>query len=157
MCCREPRCVPPLPPPPRYPLFLTGTIYELCRPGGKPALQRSNYTGYKKVHGLKFQLICFPDGIMGPLWGPFCCRFHDTSILEESGLLELLRAHFKLEGDALIHAGRALYFSLFGDSGYVLSASPACLHGAGRVCSYNGCAAFCMYVRTQGTRIVTYS
>jgi hypothetical protein len=73
-------------------------------------MQRSVYTGYMKVHGFK--------ALVGR--GPFCCRFYDTSILDESGILDLLRTHFILEGATLVNAGRALFFSLFGYSGGML-------------------------------------
>jgi hypothetical protein len=42
--------------------FIDGTIRPICRPSTVP--QRPFYTGFKKVHGFKFQGISYPDGIL---------------------------------------------------------------------------------------------
>jgi hypothetical protein len=67
---------------------------------------------------MKWQLLSYPDGIMGLLSGPFSCVLHDSTILHQSGLEDILRTHFRL--DAATLAGGfdlALFFSVFGDPG----------------------------------------
>ena len=47
--------------------FIDGTVRPLCRPG---RMQRVLYNGHKKVHGLKFQSIAAPNGLIANLYGP---------------------------------------------------------------------------------------
>ena len=45
------------------------------------------YNGHKRVHGIKFQSVVLPNGLIGNLAGPFEGRRHDSTMLHESGLL----------------------------------------------------------------------
>ena len=47
--------------------FIDGTIRGISRPVKR---QEDYYTGYKKGHGIKFQAIMIPDGLISHLSGP---------------------------------------------------------------------------------------
>lgn len=54
-------------------------------------MQRVFYNGHKRVHALKYQSIVTPDGLISHLYGPIEGRRHDSGILRESSLFEVLR------------------------------------------------------------------
>ena len=64
--------------------FIDGTLIRICRP---LLNQRIVYNGQKRVHGIKFQSTILPNGIIGNLVGPWEGRRHDSTMLQESGLL----------------------------------------------------------------------
>ena len=45
------------------------------------------------MHTIKFQSVATPDGLVAFLHGPFEGRRHDSGMLRESGLLQLLEQH----------------------------------------------------------------
>ena len=47
--------------------FIDGTVRPICRPDQN---QREVYNGHKKVHGLKFQSVSLPNGMIANLYGP---------------------------------------------------------------------------------------
>ena len=47
--------------------FVDGTVRPVCRPGEH---QRVMYNGHKRVHGLKFQSVVAPNGLIANLFGP---------------------------------------------------------------------------------------
>ena len=47
--------------------FIDGTVRPISRPGSG---QRIVYNGHKRVHGLKFQSIALPNGLIGNIFGP---------------------------------------------------------------------------------------
>ena len=47
--------------------FVDGTLRPICRPGEH---QRVMYNGHKRVHGLKFQSVAAPNGMIANLFGP---------------------------------------------------------------------------------------
>ena len=47
--------------------FIDGTVPPISRPGNG---QRIVYNGHKRVHGLKFQSISLPNGLIGNIFGP---------------------------------------------------------------------------------------
>jgi hypothetical protein len=49
--------------------FIDGTQRIICRPGTLP--QRTWYSGYKKCHGIKFQGVTTPDGLLSHLDGAY--------------------------------------------------------------------------------------
>ena len=67
--------------------FIDGTIRKTCRP---TYFQREVYSGHKRCHGIKFQSVLLPDGLVGCLWGPMNGRRHDSYMLRESNLLQQL-------------------------------------------------------------------
>lgn len=48
--------------------FIDGTVRPICSPGTN---QREVYNGHKRVHALKFQSICLPNGMIANLSGPW--------------------------------------------------------------------------------------
>ena len=47
--------------------FVDGTVRPISRPGES---QRLVYNGHKRVHGLKFQSVVVPSGLIAHLYGP---------------------------------------------------------------------------------------
>ena len=47
--------------------FVDGTVRPISRPGEN---QRLLYNGQKRVHGLKFQSLVLPNGLIAHLYGP---------------------------------------------------------------------------------------
>ena len=89
--------------------FIDGTVRACCRPGIN---QRSFYNGHKRFHGLKFQSVVCPNGLIANLYGPVEGKRHDSSLLAESGLLE------KLEMFSFAPDGTPL--CIYGDPAYPL-------------------------------------
>ncbi len=57
------------------------------------SLQKAVYNGHKRVHALKFQGVCAPDGIIIHISAPVEGRRHDSRLLRESGLEQILTDH----------------------------------------------------------------
>ena len=89
--------------------FIDGTVRPVCRPG---QMQRVLYNGHKKVHGLKFQSVVMPNGLIANLYGPVEGKRHDSAMLTQSQLLP------KLQQYAVDTNGRAL--CIYGDPAYPL-------------------------------------
>ena len=90
--------------------FIDGTMRVTCRPSEN---QKSAYSGYKRAHGLKFQSIMLPNGIIGDLYGPVeGCR-HDAAMLRESTLLHRLQQNFNRPDGTT--------YQLYGDPAYPVS------------------------------------
>lgn len=90
--------------------FIDGTLRATCRPIHH---QRIFYNGHKRHHGVKYQAVTAPDGLITHLYGPVeGCR-HDAGVLQESRLLHQLQQHLVLPGGE-IH-------SLYGDPAYPLT------------------------------------
>jgi len=92
--------------------FIDGTVRPLCRPSRH---QRQLYNGHKRQHAIKFQSVMAPDGLIIHLSRPFPGRRHDSHILQESGLLDVLQRHCRV-GD--------IRYCLYGDPAYSGSLSP---------------------------------
>lgn len=117
--------------------FIDGTLRRICRPR---AGQRACYNGHKKHHGLKWQNVIAPDGIIIDQWGPAEGRRSDIWMLRESQLVPHVRQYWRFEitpatlgahtpslpGAPLAHfdgqgdeAGRVfIQYCVFGDKGY---------------------------------------
>mmetsp|Transcript_5423 Transcript_5423/g.7992 ORF Transcript_5423/g.7992 Transcript_5423/m.7992 type:complete len:282 (+) Transcript_5423:192-1037(+) len=93
--------------------FLDGTFLRICRPsrdGYRGFWQRLFYSGYKHQHGLLFQGLSLPNGILALMHGPYPGGvYNDLSMLEMSGILEMLWSFTEING--------VRYF-LYGDRGY---------------------------------------
>lgn len=87
--------------------FVDGTVREMCKPSRN---QREVFSGHKRFHGLKFQSIVTPNGLIVNLYGPIPGRRHDAWLLQESDILGHCEATFNDQ------AGNPL--CLFGDSAY---------------------------------------
>ena len=90
--------------------FIDGTLRKTCRPSD---FQRLAYSGHKRCHGIKFQSVVTPDGLIALLFGPVAGSRHDSFMLDESGLLPMLTQ--LMPADSPI-------FSLYGDPAYPQSA-----------------------------------
>lgn len=71
--------------------FVDGTLRKSCRPS---RFQKLVYSGHKRCHGIKFQSVTVPDGLIACLFGPINGNRHDSFMLRESGLLQQLRDLF---------------------------------------------------------------
>jgi hypothetical protein len=73
------------------------------------AIQRAQYTGYLKKHGLKVLTVVFPNGIIAYLYGPVSAREHAIGLLNMSWLnaLQPEIAVARANGENII------YFSLY--------------------------------------------
>lgn len=47
--------------------FIDGTVRPISKPGEN---QRVLYNGHKRVHGIKFQSVALPNGLIGNMYGP---------------------------------------------------------------------------------------
>ena len=89
--------------------FVDGTVRRIARPKNN---QRQVYNGHKRVHGLKFQNVTLPNGMIGNLVGPYEGRRHDSFMLADSGLLTQLQQHAWYNNTPLC---------IYGDPAYPLS------------------------------------
>jgi hypothetical protein len=113
--------------------FIDNTMMAMCRPGGGPQregeqaprlpkeIQQAWWTGWKKLHGLKWQTVDLPNGMNFEVWGPASVRRNDNFTLHRSKIEE------KLEQ---LQLPNLLKFKLFGDSAY--SDSDYIVTGGGR-------------------------
>lgn len=87
--------------------FIDGTVRPVCRPQEN---QRIVYNGHKRVHGIKFQSVVAPNGLIAMLDGPYEGKKHDSGMLADSGLLTKLNNHsFSPAGDPLCIYGDPAY------------------------------------------------
>jgi hypothetical protein len=95
-------------------------MFAFCRPGGVMEggaaaprvpleVQQAWWTGYKKLHGMKWQTVVLANGMDLQVFGPVSARQNDLDSLVLSGIeddfKELLR-------------GDSIQYKLFGDSAY---------------------------------------
>jgi hypothetical protein len=66
--------------------FVDGTLRFTARPTRE---QRVMYSGHKRHHGMKFQAVVTPDGLIVHLAGPYEGKKHDMGMLRDSQLLTL--------------------------------------------------------------------
>ena len=101
--------------------FVDGTIRRIARPSRG---QQSQYSGHRRIHGLKFESVSLPNGIIARLFGPVDGRRHDITMARLSGLYqELRRFHdsvFQTTGE---------HVTAFADSAYSAMISPWLLTG----------------------------
>ena len=69
----------------KYIGMIDGTFQRCARPTED---QEGNYSGWKHAHGIKFQGVMAPDGIMMHLGGLYQAKMHDARILATLGLQE---------------------------------------------------------------------
>lgn len=105
----------------KYALFIDNTINSFCRPGGNtgdgPAaprvpieLQQAWYTGWKKLHGMKFQTITLANGMDFSVFGPISCRNNDLVSLNKSNIEADMKT-LQIRDD--------IKYKIFGDSAYI--------------------------------------
>ena len=95
-------------PAPRTVGFIDGTIRVTCRPS---IHQRQAYTGYGRRHGIKFQTVVSPNGMIVDLFGPLLPRRGDGHMLRVSQILNRMAAFVAAAGD---------HYYLYGDPAYPL-------------------------------------
>jgi hypothetical protein len=89
-------------------LFIDGTIRRMCRPTHN---QKAVYSGHKRIHGLKYQAVSAPCGLIVDLYGPVCGRRHDMHLLRVSRILHRMR---EANGDGRV-------FRMYGDPAYPIA------------------------------------
>lgn len=89
--------------------FIDGTVRPICRPSVN---QKLVYSGHKRVHGLKFQSVVIPNGLIANMYGPIEAKRHDSAMLRMSELLPKLEQYMTMPGGTV--------FSLYGDLAYPL-------------------------------------
>ena len=78
--------------------FIDGT---LCKSSKTQKNQQIVFNGHNRAHGIKFQSVVLPNGIIANLNGPYeGCR-HDSTMLCESGLLTDLQRVAWINGQSL--------------------------------------------------------
>lgn len=88
--------------------FIDGTLRPTCRPSRH---QRIAVSGHKRQHGIKFQSIVIPNGMVASLHGLEAGSRHDSYLLGQSKVIEQMQG--------MIPAGT---YSLYGDPAYPQSA-----------------------------------
>jgi DDE superfamily endonuclease len=88
--------------------FVDGTFRPCCRPSFG---QKQLYSGHKRQHGIKFQTVVAPDGLIVFLYGPECGNRHDTVLWHDSGIGRQLAYLMPRHGDRPL-------FKLYGDPAY---------------------------------------
>ena len=89
--------------------FIDGTLRKTCRPS---RFQRLAYSGHKRCHGIKFQSVVTPDGLIALMYGPIAGSRHDSFLLGQSNVIQQLRQIMPTD-DRGIPA-----FQLYGDPAY---------------------------------------
>ena len=89
--------------------FVDGSVQPVCHPGTN---QRTLYNGHKRVHAIKYQVVSAPNGFCVNLSGPYERKKHDSSMLQESGLLTELSHHS--------HDANVNTLCIYGDPGHPL-------------------------------------
>lgn len=87
--------------------FIDGTIRPTCRP---TINQEEYYSGHKRVHGIKYQSVLTPDGLIINLKGAFPGRRHDAGIFRETNLYQELEQNAMFPNDE--------NYVLYGDQAY---------------------------------------
>jgi nuclease HARBI1 len=89
--------------------FIDGTLRKTCQPS---MFQRLAYSGHKRCHGIKFQSVVTPDGIIAMMYGPIAGSRHDSFILGQSNLIQQLREIIPVNADGIPA------YQLYGDPAY---------------------------------------
>lgn len=91
--------------------FINWTLRAICIPDKHQELY---YSGYKKCHGVKYQAVLTPDGLVSHLTGPYTGKESDWIAYKNSGIVTWLRELHEPQPDA-----NQLY--IYGDPAYSLS------------------------------------
>jgi hypothetical protein len=98
--------------------FLDCTIRQTCRPR---EFQELVYMGYKKYHGMKFQGIVVPSGLIAYLAGPYHAPQNDSGVLNDSALMDLIATCAIQPGSQEGDPPERRFFHIYGDSAYGVS------------------------------------
>lgn len=88
--------------------FMDGTVIGISRPSRNDE-QNASYNGHKRKHGLKFQTITSPDGLILHAAGPIEGRRHDWALYVRSGIETQLDNVCSVDG---------IQYYVHADSGY---------------------------------------
>ena len=88
--------------------FIDGTFRRCARPIEG---QQYIYSGYYKAHGIKFQCVVAPNGLVVDFFGPVPGRRSDSYLLKQSGFLERMRQLSRVAGGE---------YYVYGDPAYPL-------------------------------------
>ena len=104
--------------------FIDGTLRPIARPSVN---QKVMYNGHKRLHGFKFQSITAPNGLIANFFGPLEGSRHDSFLLAQSGIMNLLEQHsFGPSGEVLCIYGDPAYpLSVHLQAGFRNAADPA--------------------------------
>ncbi len=86
--------------------FIDGTLCHICRPGHK---QKEMFSGHKRRHGLKFQHIMLPNGMVCHSYGPYPGSRHDASMYGVSQVNGQL---------SQLHGADRRQLAIYGDAAY---------------------------------------
>ena len=87
--------------------FIDWTLRRICRPGGPPEVQV--FDGHHRDHGLAYQSLVFPNGMIGDLYGPAFGRRHGACLLEKSKLNDRLPR---------VQENNPIQYKVYGDAAY---------------------------------------
>jgi hypothetical protein len=90
--------------------FIDGTVHRTVGPS---CFQRLMHSGHKRCHGIKFQQVNTPDGLIALMFGPIPASRHDSYLLSVSGLLYQLSQLFPFEDGTT--------YCLYGDPAYPIN------------------------------------
>ena len=104
----------------RYIGFIDNTMFAFCRPGGVMGegaaaprvpleVQQAWWTGWKKLHGMKWQTVVLANGMDLQVYGPLSVRQNDLDTLVLSNIEEDLK---------ILMQEDEIKYKLFGDSAY---------------------------------------
>jgi hypothetical protein len=79
-------------------------------PRNDPRIQEAWYNGWKKLHGMKWQTVDIPNGMVYHAWGAISVRHNDLYSLRHSNINDQIAA---------AQLGHALQFYTYGDSAYM--------------------------------------
>ncbi len=88
--------------------FVDGTLRHICRPSTD---QCEMYSGHKRKHGLKFQHIMLPNGLVAHSFGLYPGSRHDAAMYGVSGVEHQLHA---------LKAANGTQMAIYGDAAYPL-------------------------------------
>ena len=97
--------------------FIDCMICKTCQPSFH---QEFSYTGYKQIHGLKFQCV-ITKWSHQDLAGPFMAPQNDNGILVESHLLEKMACYAIQPGSSENDPPDMHFFQIYKDSAYRVS------------------------------------
>ena len=94
--------------------FIDGTVRPVARPTEE---QQRYYSGHKGYHGIKYQSIVTPDGLISSLYGPELGPKGDWKVWQESEIEERLRHIFTGSNNVLYLYGDPAYAPSYGIRG----------------------------------------
>ncbi len=86
--------------------FMDGTLQQICCPGEK---QKEMFSDHKRRHGLKFQHVMLPNGLVCHSFGPYPGSRHDSSMYGVSNVDAQLSQLVTSDGRQLAIYGDAAY------------------------------------------------